>query len=335
MQATPASAAVAPALRLGRLDLHLLDVTVIVLALLVALFAVYRLWRIAQREHRQQRVEALRADAADRTAEQPPPEKWYSWLGGLVAASPIVGRAEQRRLLDTLAKAGFRQHGSLATLVAAKLGIGGGLTLLVWLLLAWNNWLFASALVRSIVLVAVALLGWRLPDFTLGRLAARRRLHLEQGMPDALDLLVICAEAGLSLDQAIDQVGRDLKFSHPEIAEELAITAAELRVVSDRGAALENLARRTRLETLRSITATLTQAIRFGTPIAESLRILAAEMRSARLLRIEERAARLPVLLTIPLMAFIMPALFIVIATPVALRVSDFFRHLQIGAGVL
>jgi tight adherence protein C len=155
-------------------------------------------------------------------------------------------------------------------------------------------------------------------------------------MPDALDLLVVCAEAGLSLDQAIDQVSRDLRLSHPEVAEEFEITAAEMRVAPDRGAALDSLVRRTNLETLRSITATLTQAIRFGTPLAESLRVLAAEMRTARILKIEERAARLPVLLTIPLLCFILPALFIVIGTPVVLRIYDFFKHLQIGGqGIL
>ena len=125
-----------------------------------------------------------------------------------------------------------------------------------------------------------------------------------------------------------------MRFSHPEVAEEFAITAAEMRVLEDRGAALENLVRRTQLETLRSITATLIQAIRFGTPLAESLRVLAAEMRTARILRIEERAARLPVLLTIPLLMFILPALFVVIGTPVALRIYDFFKHLRIGSGL-
>jgi tight adherence protein C len=183
-----------------------------------------------------------------------------------------------------------------------------------------------------VIVVAALALGWRLPDFVLGRLTARRRRRIEVGMPDALDLLVICAEAGLSLDQSIDQISQYLRPSHPEIAEEFAITAAEMRVMEDRGAALENLARRTDLEILRGVTATLAQAIRFGTSLAESLRVLAAEMRTARLLRIEERAARLPVLLTIPLMMFILPALFMVIGTPVALRIVDFFGHIVIGA---
>ena len=126
-----------------------------------------------------------------------------------------------------------------------------------------------------------------------------------------------------SLDQAIDQVSQDLRSSNRVVADEFAATAAEMRVLPNRSVALENLVERTGLSTLRSITATLSQAIRFGTPLAESMRTLAAEMRNERLLRIEERAARLPVLLAMPLAAFIFPALMIVIGTPLALRIWD------------
>jgi tight adherence protein C len=169
------------------------------------------------------------------------------------------------------------------------------------------------------------LVGWRIPDFILKRLTARRRLRIEHGIPDALDLLVICAEAGLALDQAVEQVAQDLRGSNPAVAEEFATTAAEMRVLSNRAEALTNLIERTGLTNLRSITATLTQAIHFGTPLAESLRVLAAEMRNERMLRIEERAARLPVLLSIPLALFILPCLLMVIGTPVALRVMNTF----------
>ena len=320
--------------RLGPLEFQPIETMIIVLALTVAFTSAFQLWRIAQRERRQPRIEAIRSRRAVAPGARLPRQQWFDWLGAAVASSPFVGRSEQQRLLDILAKAGIRRHGSLAALVASKVCGALGLAVLAWLLLAWHQWLAGSTLARSVVLVTVLILGWRLPDFVLARLAARRRLRIEQGMPDALDLLVVCAEAGLSLDQAIDQVSRELRHSHAEVAEEFAITAAEMRVLEDRGAALENLVRRTQLETLRSITATLIQAIRFGTPLAESLRVLAAEMRTARILRIEERAARLPVLLTIPLLMFILPALFVVIGTPVALRIYDFFKHLRIGSGL-
>jgi tight adherence protein C len=324
-----------PTIHAGPLDFTPVETAVLFLCLAVALLSAVRLWRIARREQLQPRLEALLGGGAAAAPAEAPLSKWYGWLGGLVAASPIVGKAEQQRLINVLGSAGMRQQGSLAALVAAKACGGIGFTALMWLVLEWRQWFVGSTLARVAVLVAMLMLGWRLPDLVVGRLAARRRREIEQGMPDALDLLVVCAEAGLSLDQAIDQVSRDLRLSHPEIADELALTAAEMRVGADRGAALDNLVARTRVETLRSISATLVQAIRFGTPLADSLRVLAAEMRNARLLRIEERAARLPVLLTLPLMAFIMPSMFIVIGTPVVLRIYDFFRHVHLGGGIL
>jgi tight adherence protein C len=319
--------------RVGPVELQPFETLIIALAFAVALTSAFRLWRIAQREHLQPRLEALRGSGtAVAVTARPLHRLLYDWLGAAVAASPVVGRKEQQRLLEVLAKAGIRRHGGLATLVASKVCGTFGLAALAWLFLAWRQWLPGSSLARSVIVVAAVALGWRLPDFVLGWLTRRRRRRIEVGMPDALDLLVVCAEAGLSLDQAIEQVSRELRFSHREIADEFAITAAEMRVLEDRGAALENLVRRTSLEVLRGVTATLAQAIRFGTSLADSLRVLAAELRTARILRIEERAARLPVLLTIPLMMFILPALFFVIGTPVVLRIADFFEHLSIGA---
>jgi tight adherence protein C len=134
---------------------------------------------------------------------------------------------------------------------------------------------------------------------------------------------VICAEAGLGLEQAVGVVGRDLHASAPEVADEFAATASEMRVLPDRRVALENLAERTGLNTLRSMVSTLNQSIRYGTPLAESLRVLAAEMRTVRVVRFEERAARLPVLLTLPMMVFIMPCLFLVLGGPIALHAID------------
>jgi tight adherence protein C len=169
------------------------------------------------------------------------------------------------------------------------------------------------------------MLGWRLPDFILNRVIKRRRLSLEQGMPDALDLLVICAEAGLSLNQAIEEISKQLRMSNKDVADEFAATSAEMQILSDFGEALDNLVERTGLDDLRSLTATLKQSLKFGTPLAESLRMIAGEMRAARLARIEERAARLPVLLAIPMMMFILPCLLMIVGTPVVLRMVDVF----------
>jgi tight adherence protein C len=316
-------------IRIGQASLGAIDTAILALAMAAALFSAFHLWRISRQEDRRDRLTALRGTATSRTVRAEY-LSWYSRLGGVIAASPIVGTAEQQRLLAILAASGIKAHGSLATFVAIKVCGAFVVAALLWLLMGWCD-LFVFTAVRVALLLAALMLGWRMPDLLLSRIASRRRLQLERGLPDALDLLVICAEAGLSLDQAIEQVSEDLRASNSAVAEEFAITASEMRVLSNRGEALENLVRRTGVGSLRSIIATLNQAIRFGTPLAASMRVLAGEMRSERLLRLEERTARLPVLLAIPLALFILPSLLLVIGTPVALRLADTLSSLAIG----
>jgi tight adherence protein C len=314
-------------IQIGQVTLGSVETTILIATLAAALLSAFYLWRIGKQEDRRDRLVVLRGPAVDRMIREERP-RWYERIGGIVASSPAIGRVEQQRLLGVLASAGIKGQTSLSLFVASKLCAGFVWTALVWLFLQWSQWYAGSTTIRIAVLFGALLVGWRIPDFALKRVAAQRRMRLEQGVPDALDLLVICAEAGLSLDQAIEQVSQDLRPSNSAVADEFATTAAEMRVLSNRAEALENLVQRTGLSTLRSITATLTQAIRFGTPLAESMRILAAEMRNERLLRIEERAARLHVLLSIPMALFILPCLFMVIGTPVALRVMDTFARL-------
>jgi tight adherence protein C len=320
-------------IQLGPVSLGPVETSVFVLALTAAFFSASYLWRILTSEDREDRLALLRGGTSPNNRRQnraggPP---WYMRLGNLVAASPIIGITEQQRLLRALAAAGIRGHGDLATFIVSKLCGAVAVAALTWLFFEWRQWFVGSDVIRLALILGALMLGWRFPDFVLSRLAARRRLRIEQGIPDALDLLVICAEAGLSLDQAIEQVSHDMRPANRPVADEFAATAVEMRFLADRSEALENLVRRTGLASLRGITTTLTQAIRFGTPLAESMRTLAAEMRTERLARLEERAARLPVLLTIPMMMFILPCLLIVIGTPLMLRILDalhqtFFR---------
>jgi tight adherence protein C len=304
------------------------EIFIFAIAVATAVLSAVNLWRIGQREGREDRLAALRTVrfGGPETAA-PPLLPWYHRLGAMLAASPIVGIAEQHRLLEVLATAGIKGHGDLATFVASKACGAVSVGAFVWLFLVWQELFATLAVIRLAALIGGLLLGWRLPDVVLLRLAARRRGQIEQGLPDALDLLVISAEAGLSLDQAIDQVAHDMRAANPAVADEFAATAAEMQVLTDRSEALENMVRRTGIVSLRGIAATLNQAIRFGTPLAESMRILAAELRTDRLARLEERAARLPVLLAVPMMLFILPCLLMVIGTPVVLRVGDTLRH--------
>jgi tight adherence protein C len=319
-------------LNIGPVHFSPIQTCLIIGALVVAFGAAIGLWRIGMREDRRRRLDAILTAARD----EPKPREasgaaWYERLGAAVAPSPIIGIAEQERLLIALERAGIKGHGRLSSFIGAKICCAIVVAALAWLMLEWFQLFGGAILVRLAVLVGALILGWRLPELILARLAARRRAQLELGMPDALDLLVICAEAGLNLSQALEEIGRDLRTSNRAVAEEFATTAAEMRVLSDRSEALENLARRTGLNTLRGMISTLNQSIRFGTPLTESLGILAATMRAERMSRLEERAARLPVLLALPLMGFVMPSLLMIIGTPLGLRIVD---QLKAVAGI-
>jgi len=171
------------------------------------------------------------------------------------------------------------------------------------------------------------LLGFYAPTIYLRNAAAKRAKQLQLSLPDGLDLMVICAEAGLSLDAALIRVSRELGNGSPELAEELAITAAELTFLPDRRMAFDNLNTRTNSEGIRAVVNTLQQTAKFGTPLAQSLRVLASEMRTARMTRAEEKAARLPALLTVPMILFILPTLFIVLLGPAGIGIIDTFAN--------
>ncbi len=171
------------------------------------------------------------------------------------------------------------------------------------------------------------LFGFYAPNIYLRNAAAKRAKLLQRSLPDGLDLMVICAEAGLSLDAALIRVSRELGNGSPELAEELAITAAELTFLPDRRMAFDNLNTRTNSEGIRAVVNTLQQTAKFGTPLAQSLRVLASEMRTARMTRAEEKAARLPALLTVPMILFILPTLFIVLLGPAGIGIIDTFAQ--------
>jgi tight adherence protein C len=147
-------------------------------------------------------------------------------------------------------------------------------------------------------------------------------------LPDALDLLVICAEAGLTVDAAFNRVAKELGKAYPELGDEFGLTAIELGFLSERRQAFENLATRVDLEAIRGVVTTMIQTEKYGTPLASALRVLSAEFRNERMMRAEEKAARLPAIMTVPLILFILPTLFIVILGPAACSISDnLFKH--------
>jgi tight adherence protein C len=142
-------------------------------------------------------------------------------------------------------------------------------------------------------------------------------------MPEALDLLVVCVDAGLSLEDSLARVVSELRRTRPALTDELALTSADLQILPSRDEAFARMADRVDLPSVRSVVATLAQTLRYGTPLAQGLRVIAAEMRNDALVQLEERANQLPALMTVPMMAFIMPTIILIIGGPAALRLMD------------
>jgi tight adherence protein C len=169
--------------------------------------------------------------------------------------------------------------------------------------------------------------GWFFPGMVIGKLIKARTKAVVAGLPDALELLVICVEAGLAFEDGLSRIVGELERSQPALAEELGFTAADLKILPSREQALANLAERIDAPSIRSVVTTLSQTLRYGTPLAQALRMVASELRSDTLVRIEERANQLPTLMTIPMMLFLMPTIFLIVAGPAALRVMDAMKH--------
>ena len=183
--------------------------------------------------------------------------------------------------------------------------------------------------IRTKDLVAGTLVGaYKAPDLWLTNKVKKRSDAVRKGLPDALDLLVICAEAGLTVDAAFNRVAKELGKAYPELGDEFGLTAIELGFLNERRNAFENLATRVDLEAIRGVVTTMIQTEKYGTPLASALRVLSAEFRNERMMRAEEKAARLPAIMTVPLILFILPTLFIVILGPAACSINDnLFRH--------
>lgn len=227
-----------------------------------------------------------------------------------------------------LLQAGIRQREWAVGVIFGRLVLpillGGPMLYLVYGTREFADW----SPIKAYGLVAGTLiLAYKAPDLYLKNRIQKRSHAIRKGLPDALDLLVICAEAGLTVDAAFGRVARELSRAYPELGEEFSLTAIELGFLTDRRAAFENLATRTDLEAIRGVVTTMIQTEKYGTPLASALRVLAAEFRNERMMRAEEKAARLPAIMTIPLILFILPVLFIVILGPAACSINDALMH--------
>ena len=201
--------------------------------------------------------------------------------------------------------------------------LGGGILLYVYGMGGFADW---SPFKRYILVAGSFVLAYKAPDIFLKNKITKRSDAIRKGLPDALDLLVICAEAGLTVDSAFHRVARELGRAYPELGDEFSLTAIELGFLTDRRQAFDNLATRVALDAIKGVVTTMVQTEKYGTPLASALRVLSAEFRNERMMRAEEKAARLPAIMTIPLILFILPVLFIVILGPASCSISDAFK---------
>jgi tight adherence protein C len=247
-----------------------------------------------------------------------------SAVGQAILRSGIVPVQTLSELEHTLAMSGLRGSQGVGIFIGAKILGAVLLPVLTWLLV--NDLPLPSMLITILPLCA-ALIGLMAPDRVITRGRQRYLKRLEQGLPDMLDMMVICAQAGLGLGPAIIRVAIELRVAYPEIAMELEKTATELQLLSDSRHAITNLGTRTGIESLKRLAATLVQSLQYGTPLSDALRVLAAEIRQQMLNRFEARAARLPVMLTLPTIMFILPCVFLVSGGPAIIQLMRAFSH--------
>jgi tight adherence protein C len=240
-------------------------------------------------------------------------------LAGLVRF--LASQQDRTQIERSLAPLGVPAAMAASLLVAVKLLFLTGAPLAATL---WHVTTAQESSILVTVLVGFAV-GIMAPNFILSKLRARRVATLNRGMADTLDLLVVCAEAGLGLESAIDRVAKDLRRANPAMAMEFAQLGQEMRLMPDRAQAMERFAERAEVDGLKRVAATLSQAMRYGTPLGQALRTLAGDERNQRLIRLEEKAARLPALLVLPLILFILPPLFLVLVGPSMLSLVDAF----------
>jgi len=226
-----------------------------------------------------------------------------------------------------LAQAGIRNKEWAVAVILGRMVAPIVLGLIAATMLYWTDmYPLLTSFKRFMWFAAAVGLGYKGPDIYLQNITTKRTDLVRKGLPDALDLLVICAEAGLTVDAAFNRVARELGRAYPELGEEFSLTAIELSFLSERRQAFENLAYRVKLESIKGVVTTMVQTEKYGTPLASALRVLSAEFRNERMMRAEEKAARLPAIMTVPLILFILPVLFIVILGPAACSIADAFH---------
>lgn len=306
-------------------------VAVMAAAALTVFVCAYLLWRgRGDDEQLTARLESIRpqgvgrpsrAPAAGRRARRQARVKALAGrMGGFLTRTGAVDAKTQAQLEAMLTAAGYRGEDALRIFLGAKLLLLLLVPAVILLLLAGSG---LATLVKVLLVLGGAVGGLLLPDQIVGFIRRRHAANVTRGLPDAVDLMVICTEAGLGFESGLDRVAKEMASSNPDVAREFALVASEMRILPERDQALANLGERTGVVAARRVASTLSQSLQYGTPLAQAFRVLAAEMRQERLTEFEARAAKLPVILTLPMVVFILPCVFLVVAGPAILQLLD------------
>jgi tight adherence protein C len=279
---------------------------------------------IFYRDTIQERIAAALYPRANKKSITTTLEETRHVIGGVVERFEKIlpkSQAEISVVQQRLVRAGLRSDNAAKMFYGAKTMTPIVLVLVAWLTGAYH---FAPLFVFAVA-GGIGFLG---PDFWLGRRISKRQSEMKKGLPDVLDLLVICVEAGLSLDQATARTAQELEKAQPALSDELGIVALEQRAGRARSDAWKHLAERTDVDVIRNLVSMLVQAEQFGTSIGKTLRVHSDTLRTKRVQEIEEKAAKLSVKLLFPLVLFIFPSLFLVVLGPAVLVMADSFKTL-------
>jgi tight adherence protein C len=232
-----------------------------------------------------------------------------------------LSQEERWQIVRSFARIGASPPVALGLFFVTRLilAIGGGA-------LAYLTAPSSKPMMPLIFGAGTAIAGWLLPIMMVTYKLKQHRKSVATGLPNALELLAICVGVGLSLEAGFQRVAQEIGISSPALGDEFSLTWAEISISPSREQALSNLAERVNLPSVKSVIGTLIQSLRFGTPLAQSLRNAATEMRNHQMIEMEERANRLPAMLTVPVMLFIMPTMFLIVGGPAAIRLMDMFK---------
>lgn len=273
-------------------------------------------------EREAMRARAREALSQEKTRLRHTPKGFVKEVVERFASGRMLENAEVR---EKLRQAGFRGPGPMYTFIFFRFIMPPILFLLTLLYLAFVNDLGLAPIARFAMSSGAAFVGFYLPNVFVQNVIARRQDSIRKAFPDALDLLLICVESGMSIEAAFQKVASEIGSQSVEMAEELALTTAELSYLQERRAAYENLAKRTGLPGVKAVSTSLIQAERYGTPLGQALRVMAQENRDIRMSEAEKKAAGLPPKLTVPMILFFLPVLFAVILGPAIIKMMMTF----------